>query len=235
MLAGVSAFAMARFSLIESGLQVGGLVLLLIVHRLVLQPCAGLLLRSLPIREQQLSPNLMAIVLCLVFALGIWTFSLGIFAIFGGFAAGLLFHRFDSFVEAWRRQIGQFVLVFFLPVFFTFTGLRTNVLGLATATDLQWLAVILAVAILGKVIPVYAAGRLSGFGHDEALILGSLMNTRALMELIVLNIGYDLGFVPQNVFTMLVVMAVVTTIMTGPLLKFLLPRIGHRIPVGVEA
>jgi Kef-type K+ transport system membrane component KefB len=61
------------------------------------------------------------------------------------------------------------------------------------------------------------------------------MNTRALMELIVLNIGFDLGFIPQNVFTMMVVMAVVTTVMTGPLLKVLLPRAGHRIPVGIEA
>jgi Kef-type K+ transport system membrane component KefB len=61
------------------------------------------------------------------------------------------------------------------------------------------------------------------------------MNTRALMELIVLNIGFDLGFIPQKVFTMLVVMAVVTTVMTGPLLKVLLPRLGHRIPVGIEA
>jgi Kef-type K+ transport system membrane component KefB len=61
------------------------------------------------------------------------------------------------------------------------------------------------------------------------------MNTRALMELIVLNIGYDMGFIPQNVFTMLVIMAVVTTVMTGPLLKLLLPRTGHVIPAGVEA
>ena len=62
------------------------------------------------------------------------------------------------------------------------------------------------------------------------------MNTRALMELIVLNIGFDLGFIPQNVFTMLVIMAVVTTVMTGPLLRLLLlPRAGYRIPVGIEA
>ena len=66
-------------------------------------------------------------------------------------------------------------------------------------------------------------------------VLGSLMNTRALMELIVLNIGRDLGVIPPNVFTILVVMAVATTIMTGPLLKSLLPKTGHVIPVGVEA
>ena len=127
-----------------------------------------------------------------------------------------------------------FVLVFFLPVFFSFTGLRTNILGLG-AGDLGWLAAFLAAAILGKVVPVYLAGRVSGFGHAESLVLGTLINTRALMELIVLNIGLDLGFLPANVFTMLVIMAVVTTVMTGPLLKRLLPRTGHVVPVGVEA
>jgi Kef-type K+ transport system membrane component KefB len=235
MLAGVSAYASMRFSTLQMALQVGGLVALIIILWTVLRPLVDFLLKYFPVRNQQLSPNLLAIVICLVFSLGICTFQLGIFAIFGGFAAGLLFHRHQAFVEAWRRQVGQFVLVFFLPVFFTFTGLRTNMLGLATATDFKWLALVLTAAILGKVVPVYVASRFSGFNHNESLILGSLMNTRALMELIVLNIGYDLGFVPQNVFTILVVMAVVTTVMTGPLLKVLLPRVGLLIPQGVEA
>jgi len=235
LLAGVSAYATARFSTLQMGLQLGGLIVLMVVLWVALRPLADYLLKQLPIREAEVPPNLMAIVLCLIFALAIWTFQLGIFAIFGGFAAGLLFHRHLPFVEAWRRQVGQFVLVFFLPIFFTFTGLRTNILGLAGATDLEWLALVLAAAILGKIIPVYIGGRLGGFSHHESTILGSLMNTRALMELIVLNIGFDLGFIPQNVFTMMVIMAVVTTVMTGPLLKVLLPRAGHRIPVGIEA
>ena len=235
LLAGVSAYATARFSTLQMGLQLGGLIVLMVVLWVALRPLADYLLKQLPIREAEVPPNLMAIVLCLIFALAIWTFQLGIFAIFGGFAAGLLFHRHLPFVEAWRRQVGQFVLVFFLPIFFTFTGLRTNILGLTGATDLEWLAAVLAAAILGKIIPVYIGGRLAGFSHHESTVLGSLMNTRALMELIVLNIGFDLGFIPQNVFTMMVIMAVVTTVMTGPLLKVLLPRAGHRIPVGIEA
>jgi len=172
-------------------------------------------------------PDLMALVLGLVFALGILTNAIGIFTIFGGFAAGLLFHRDLAFVEAWRTQVGQFVLVFFLPVFFTFTGLRTNVLGLSGWSDLGWLLLVLALSVLGKVVPVYWAARRGGFAHGDAMVLGALMNTRALMELIVLNIGYDLGVLPQKVFTMLVIMAVVTTLMTGPLLQRLLPRTGH--------
>jgi Kef-type K+ transport system membrane component KefB len=85
------------------------------------------------------------------------------------------------------------------------------------------------------VLPVYLGSRMCGFDHDQSCVLGCLMNTRALMELSVLNIGYDLGFIPQKVFTMLVIMAVVTTITTGPLPKILLPRTGHAIPHGVEA
>jgi Kef-type K+ transport system membrane component KefB len=235
LLAGVSAYATAKFSTAEVALQLGGLALLVAVLWVALRPLVDRLLKLMPIRDGELPPNLMALVLCLVFALAIWTFQLGIFAIFGGFAAGLLFHRHPGFVEAWRRQVGQFVLVFFLPIFFTFTGLRTNILGLTGTTDMMWLAIVLAAAILGKIIPVYVGGRLAGYSHHESSILGSLMNTRALMELIVLNIGFDLGFIPQNVFTMMVIMAVATTVMTGPLLKLLLPRAGHRIPVGIEA
>ena len=235
LLAGISAYASARFSPEAIGLQIGGIALLAAVAWFVLRPLVNRLLARMPVVNGDLPPNLMTVIVCLIFAMGICTYFLGIFTIFGGFLTGLLFHHNKAFVDAWRAQIGKFVLVFFLPVFFTYTGLRTNVLGLSTAADWQWLGVILVAAIAGKVIPVYLAGRLSGFDHLESTILGTLMNTRALMELIVLNIGFDLGFIPQNVFTMLVIMAVVTTVMTGPLLRALLPRAGYAIPAGVEA
>jgi Kef-type K+ transport system membrane component KefB len=235
LLAGISAYASARFSAAHLGIQLAGILLLLIAARWVLRPLVNLLLARIPIENGQLPPNLMTLVICIAFAMGICTYQLSIFAIFGGFLAGLLFHHHKVFVEAWREQVGRFVMVFFLPVFFTYTGLRTNVLGLQSATDWQWLGVVLAAAILAKMVPVYFTSRLFGFDHRESSILGSLMNTRALMELIVLNIGFDLGFIPQNMFTMLVIMAIVTTTMTGPLLRVLLPRAGYVIPNGVEA
>ncbi len=183
------------------------------------------LLAHFPIHDGTVPPGLLASVLCLAMALGLGSNLIGIFTIFGGFAAGLLFHRHAVFVEAWQATVGRFVLVFFLPVFFTYTGLRTNLLGLS-AGDLPWLALVLAVSVGGKIIPVYAAGRVSGFDHWESATLGVLMNTRALMELIVLNVGYDIGVLPKRVFTMLVIMAVTTTVMTGPLLQVLLRRLG---------
>ncbi len=235
LLACISAYATARltggFLLFTLGAILAGIA----VFWWLLRPLAGWLTRTMPPRDDTLAPGLMAIVLCLIFALGIYTNAIGIFTIFGGFAAGLLFHQYPAFVTAWRRQVGQFVLVFFLPVFFTFTGLRTNVFGLSSAADFGWLGVVLIASIPDKMLPVYIAGRLSGFDRWESAVLGTLMNTRALMELIVLNIGYDLGFLPQKAFTMLVIMAIVTTLMTGPLLRFLLPRMGHVVTEQVAA
>jgi Kef-type K+ transport system membrane component KefB len=135
MLAGISAYASARFSVSSIGWQFGGIGLLLVLAWFVLRPLTHRLLASMPIVNGQLPPNLMTVVVCLIFTLGICTYKLGIFAIFGGFLAGLLFHHDKVFVEAWRAQVGRFVMVFFLPVFFTYTGLRTNVLGLTSVTD----------------------------------------------------------------------------------------------------
>jgi Kef-type K+ transport system membrane component KefB len=235
MLAGISAYAAATFSLQAMALQVGGIVLLAVFAWFGLRRGVCWLLARFPVQGGEVAPHLMTAVIAFAFAMAIATFLLGIFAIFGGFLAGLLFHHDRAFVEAWRRQVGRFVLVFFLPVFFTYTGLRTNVLGLTAASDWMWLSVILAAAVGGKIVPVFLASRMARFSNTESAILGSLMNTRALMELIVLNIGYDMGILPQNVFTMLVIMAVVTTVMTGPLLRVLLPRAGYAVPQGVEA
>jgi Kef-type K+ transport system membrane component KefB len=235
LLSVISAFAASRLSGTHVLFQMGGLLLLVAALWYVLRPLTTRLLIRYPVKSGMLNLNLMALVICLIFILGICTYQLGIFAIFGGFACGVLFHRNKEFVDAWRSQVGGFVLVFFLPVFFTYTGLRTNVLGLSSGADWQWLAVILAASVLTKMVPVYCVGRACGFNRNESSLLATLMNTRALMELIVLNIGFDLGLIPQNVFTMLVIMAVVTTLMAGPILKRLLAHTGHVIPAGMEA
>jgi Kef-type K+ transport system membrane component KefB len=235
LLSVISAYAATQLSGEHVLWQVGGLIALIALLWFALRPGVAKLLSIFPIANGEMNLNFMAIIICMIFVLGLCTFQLGIFAIFGGFAGGLLFHHDKIFVDAWRRQVGSFVLVFFLPVFFTFTGLRTNVLGLSSVSDWSWLAVILAVSIGGKIIPVYFMSRACGFNRNQSTTLGVLMNTRALMELIVINIGFDLGLIPQNVFTMLVIMAVVTTLMAGPLLKRLLTSAGHPIPVGLEA
>lgn len=220
-LAAIAAIVSSGFSASNFVLQIIGLVVLMAVLWFVGRPCTAWLVSRFPPQNHQLSPVLIASVVALVFSVGVATQALGIFTIFGGFLVGLLFHTHIAFVEAWRRTIGQFVLVFFLPIFFTLTGLRTNMLGLDTASEWFWCAALFAASVASKIIPVYLAARVAGMPPDKSAALGVLMNTRALMELIVLNIGLSLGVIPQDVFTMLVIMAVGTTLMTGPLLNLI--------------
>ncbi|MBY0563850.1 MAG: cation:proton antiporter [Hyphomonadaceae bacterium] len=225
-LAIIAAIVSAGFSLGAFSLQLAGLLLLMVALWLFGRPLAAWLVQRFPSSSDQISPALIAAVVALMFLTGVATQELGIFTIFGGFLVGLLFHPHVAFVDAWRRTIGQFVLVFFLPIFFTLTGLRTNMLGLDTASEWLWCAALFAASVASKIIPVYLAARFAGLPRQEAAALGVLMNTRALMELIVLNIGLSMGVIPQDVFTMLVIMAVGTTLMTGPLLN-LIPSVAR--------
>jgi Kef-type K+ transport system membrane component KefB len=231
----VSALATTGFVPEATGWQLAGIAAFALVSFFVLRPLAAAVLRAMPLQDGEIPPSLLTIMLVLVFALGICTFSLGIFGIFGGFAAGLLVHHDKAFAAAWRRQVGGFVMIFFLPIFFTFTGLHTNVLGLTGATDWMWTLIFVVAAIASKILPITAVATACGYTVLEGLLTGVLMNTRALMELIVLNIGLETGFLPQKVFTMLVIMAVVTTVMTGPLLTLTMSRLGLAVAKAVEA
>lgn len=235
LLAVVSAIATATFAPGQTALQLAGVAVFSLICFFLLRPAAKHLLKTFPLSNGDVPPTLMSIILIAVFLLGMCTSKLGIFTIFGGFVGGLLVHHDVAFTAAWRRQVGNFVVVFFLPVFFTYTGLHTNLLGLTSSTDWLWLLIFVAVSIVSKIVPVMLVSRLAGYSTSAALLLGVLMNTRALMELIVLNIGLETGFLPQKVFTMLVIMAVVTTVMTGPLLKVLMPQLGIVMARQIEA
>ena len=177
-----------------------------------------------------LSNNLLGCVLAAIFLSAMTTYQLGIFAIFGGFTMGVLLHDEHAFVKSWRARISPFVMVFFLPIFFTYTGLRTNIGSLDSASTWGWCALIVFLATLGKFGGAYIAARMSGLSPMESKILGIMMNTRALMELIVINVGYDLGVISQQMFTILVLMAIFSTVITSPLLRRWLPRIGIPVP-----
>ena len=133
-------------------------------------------------------------------------------------------------IAAHQTEIGPFVMVFFLPIFFTYTGLRTNIGSLGSAAAWGWCALIVFLATLGKFGGSYIAARVTGLSHTESRILGVMMNTRALMELIVINVGYDLGVISQQMFTILVIMAIFSTAITSPLLRRWLPAIGIPVP-----
>ena len=162
--------------------------------------------------------------IALIFLGGMSTYMLGIFAIFGGFLAGVLLHDDRKLVAAWNERVGQFVIVFFLPIFFTYTGLRTEIGSLDSASAWGWCGLLIFLATLGKYGAAYAAARWVGLNHHQAKVLGIMMNTRALMELIVINVGFDLGVISRQMFTMLVLMAVFSTVITTPLLRRWLPK-----------
>ncbi|HTE08599.1 MAG TPA: cation:proton antiporter [Flavitalea sp.] len=146
---------------------------------------------------------------------------IGIHALFGGFMAGLIMPAHQGFRKGIINKLEDLTLLFLLPLFFVYTGLRTEI-GLLSSPGLWLLTlVIICVAVLGKFVGTTIAARFVGQGWKDSLVIGILMNTRGLMELIVLNIGYDLGVLTPEVFTMLVIMALVTTAITGPALNFL--------------
>jgi len=150
--------------------------------------------------------------------------TIGIAAIFGAFLVGLIMPRYAGLTEDVRGRFEDFVVAVLLPLFFVVTGLKTDV-GSLNRPELWLLTLLLiAVAIAGKWNGAMLAARYSGFSVRDSAALGALMNTRGLTELIVLNIGLALGMISPALFTMLVVMALVTTFMTGPALRLIDPR-----------
>jgi Kef-type K+ transport system membrane component KefB len=152
------------------------------------------------------------------------TQKIGIAAIFGAFMMGLIMPRRAGLTDDVSRRFESFVVLVLLPLFFVVTGLKTQVTALNR--PVLWLLTLLliAVAIVGKFLGATLAARYGGFSLRDSAVIGTLMNTRGLTELIVLNIGLDLGVISTQLFTMLVVMALVTTFMAGPVLRLLDPR-----------
>ena len=219
MLAVVTALTVAEFSAAGFAVKIGLIAIYVALCGWVVRPLLLRLLRRSGVDAGKLSPNLIGILLGAIFLSGMATYRLGIFAIFGGFMLGVLLHDQTAFVRAWREKVGEFVIVFFLPIFFTYTGLRTNIGALNSMQLWGWCLLLVALATAGKFGGCYLAARRSGMSTREAKAIGIMMNTRALMELVVINVGLDLGVIPPNVFTMLVIMAIGSTVVTTPALK----------------
>lgn len=146
---------------------------------------------------------------------------IGIHALFGAFMAGTIMPENTKFRNIFIGKVEDVALVLLLPLFFVFTGLRTEI-GLINDPYQWWITfLIILVAITGKFVGSTLAARLVGQSWQESLSIGALMNTRGLMELVVLNIGYDLGILTPEIFAMMVIMALVTTFMTGPALDLI--------------
>ncbi|BBP02406.1 cation:proton antiporter [Sulfuriferula nivalis] len=230
LLALITTLTLSDFNAGYFALKIGLVLGFFVLSWFAVRPVMKRILHHCDAQSGALSHNLLGIVLAAIFLSAMVTYQLGIFAIFGGFMMGVLLHDEHAFVRTWKARISPFVMVFFLPIFFTYTGLRTNIGSLDTLTAWGWCAMIILLATVGKFGGAYIAARIAGMSHAEGKVMGIMMNTRALMELIVINVGYDLGVISQQMFTMLVIMAIFSTVITSPLLRRWLPAIGIAIP-----
>ena len=172
----------------------------------------------------RMTQGILATVLLGILFSSLATESIGIHSIFGAFVLGAVIPNRSKLARELTAKLEDFVIVFLLPAFFAFTGLRTQI-GLVNGTrDWIFCALIILVASAGKFGGSALAARWSGLSWRESSALGILMNTRGLMELIVLNIGLELGVISPTLFAMLVIMALVTTMATTPVLQFISRR-----------
>ena len=171
----------------------------------------------------RLPASYQALLLIVLFTCAIITHELGIFAIFGAFLLGVSLHQEVGLVKAWRDKFADLVIVALVPIFFTNTGLNTEIGSLKTPQAWLGCALVMLLAVAGKLGGCWLGARLTGQSRRESACIAALMNTRALMGLIAINVGLDLRLLTRELFTMFVLMALLTTAMTGPLLRWWLP------------
>lgn len=185
------------------------------------------LLRRLEIiydRHGRLSQNIVSFVFLLILASAYTTETIGIHALFGAFLMGAIMPKGTEFVRHISEKLEDYTVVFLLPLFFAFTGLNTQIRLLTGHTLLLDTALIIVVACLGKFGGSAVAARACGLNWRESSAIGILMNTRGLMELIILNVGREVGVISDTIFAMMVIMALATTLLTTPILNWVYPR-----------
>lgn len=216
----VAAITRAQFSGAATVLMVGETIAYGLLMFLVVRPFVKKWVRRrVEVESGNLSLVTLASVLIIVLISASITNLIGIFSIFGAFVAGAILYDETEFKAALLLRMRDFVTAFFLPIFFTYTGLRTDIGAMQGGIMWALCALVLAAALTGKFGGCTLAAKWSGLSWRDSCSVGVMMNTRALMELIVINLGYDLGVIPKSVFFMLVFMAVFTTYMTTPLLR----------------
>ena len=220
MLASIAAVVRSRFDVLQAvkmaALSVAfGLVMVFAFRPLLLRWAQSALRRG----QGELSLIDLALLLVGTFISALITSWIGIFAIFGAFLFGAALSGETAFRDAVVRRLRDLVTAFFLPIFFTYTGLRTDVRSLGSLE--MWLlgALVLMASALGKLGGCGLAAWATGFTKRESACIGAMMNTRGLMELVVVNLGYEMRVIPRSVYCMLVLMALITTFMTTPLMR----------------
>ena len=207
-------------------LVAGGALIYIAVMFLIIRPILSRVASRWEI--ERLPREAVALVLVALLASTLTTEFIGIHAIFGAFLLGAVIPHDSAVARSFIRQLENVVTLLFLPAFFAFTGMRTRI-DLVAGLN-QWLicGLIILVATLGKFGGTLVAARLTGLGWHAATASGTLMNTRGLMELVVLNIGLDLKVISPTLFSMMVLMALATTVAASPVLQLLMSRAPER-------
>jgi len=178
--------------------------------------------------QQKLGLHVFTVILFVVLFLSAWcTEVIGIQALFGAFLAGIIVPKQENLQKKLIEKMSDLTLILLLPLFFAYTGLRTQVGILNTPSLWFSLMAILFCAVLGKFGGSTLVARALGQSWNNSLSIGALLNTRGLMELVVLNLGYDMGVLSTEIFSMMVLMALLTTMMTGPILDWIARRQNH--------
>jgi Kef-type K+ transport system membrane component KefB len=196
----------------------------------VIRPIAAWLVRRRA--GLTLSYELLGLTLALVLASAAVTDAIGVHPLFGAFLAGLCFPRVRGWQTALRTRLDVIIALLLLPLFFALTGMRTRLDLLGDSKTWVWTAYLLVLAVAGKMGGAAIAARWTGHGWRTSIALGALLNTRGLVELIVLNIAYNAHVFSPTLFTMLVVMALITTAMTTPILNWL--KVGTANPTAQD-
>lgn len=195
-------------------------VFILVMIKMITPILRNKFFTSKPVTSET-KPTMLIVFPLMVLASAATTEYIGIHALFGAFFLGAITPKENSYAKKLEENLHEIISFLFLPAFFAFTGMRTQINLINDSQDWLICLLIIAAAVIGKMGGTIIAARFVGLNFKKSLALGVLMNTRGLVELIVLNIGLDLGIISERLFAMLVIMALVTTIMTGPALRLI--------------
>ena len=232
MLAMVVVLIDARDDWEKFGKMLGGLAVLASALFVVGRPLLSRMVARFA-RDGRPEAPMLAALLIGTFACAYATNSLGLHPVFGAFLFGAMLPRDDRLLESLIERVEYVAIIVLMPVFFALAGLNTTPSVFAGA-GLVALSVVLVAAVAGKLLGGALGARFAGYRWRTALAVGSLMNARALMELIVMKVGLDAGVIGADMFTMLMVMAILTTFMTGPLLTLFAGRGSDQVADAAE-
>jgi len=223
-LAVVSAIVAAHFDAMMIVQMLGLTAVFALVTLKVIRPLTiRYMVAAVEKNNGQLDLTTFAILLVTIFGCAVTTNLIGIFSLFGPFILGAAIYDQEILKQAIFHRLKDFVTVFFLPIFFTYTGLHTDMGSLGSGVMWLVLLALLVVSFSGKFVGCFVAARLSGLDNRQAACVGIMMNTRALMGLIAANIGREMGAITPEVYCMLVIMCALSTVVTWPILRRLIP------------